>query len=331
MSPNTQTGNGSLVSIIVATYNSSAYVLETLESVKSQTYQNIELIVTDDCSTDETVVVCRKWIDENCVRFIRVELIIADKNGGIPANCNRGLQAAKGDWIKFIAGDDMLMPRCIETFISEVKLNPDDYFFSCGVYQLEGEFISEEIYAEPSFLEKSGDKQFKYLAVFFNYISGPSTFMNKSALDKLGGFEERYRVCEDFPLFVKITSAGYRFRSVFRPLVIYRINDQSISHKPGSNLLSDSIRLYLDEILLPLLKGKGMFFLHRHHLLYNKLIGASSKIDRQIMSFWMRLTDPYVWILKYHKLFYQRSLWNGVKTIRIVPTRKSKLMKNSFQ
>ena len=63
-----QEGNP-LVSIIVITYNSSKYVLETLESAKAQTYQNIELIVTDDCSNDNTVEICRKWIEENKERF----------------------------------------------------------------------------------------------------------------------------------------------------------------------------------------------------------------------------------------------------------------------
>jgi alpha-1,3-rhamnosyltransferase len=51
-----------LVSVVIITYNSSKYVLETLESAKAQTYQNIELIVSDDCSTDDTVEKCREWI-----------------------------------------------------------------------------------------------------------------------------------------------------------------------------------------------------------------------------------------------------------------------------
>ncbi len=58
------TAENPLVSIIVCTYNSSKYVLETLESAKEQTYQNVELIVSDDCSTDNTVELCRKWIAE---------------------------------------------------------------------------------------------------------------------------------------------------------------------------------------------------------------------------------------------------------------------------
>ena len=110
-----------LVSIIVITYNSSKYVLETLESAKAQTYQNIELIVSDDCSTDNTVEICREWIEKNKKRFLRTELITSEKNTGIPANCNRGVKAAQGEWVKLIAGDDILCNNCIEANIEYAK------------------------------------------------------------------------------------------------------------------------------------------------------------------------------------------------------------------
>lgn len=69
-----------LVSIIVITYNSAKYVLETLESAKAQTYQNIKLIVSDDCSTDNKIEICRKWLEKNKGRFVRTELITVEQN-----------------------------------------------------------------------------------------------------------------------------------------------------------------------------------------------------------------------------------------------------------
>ena len=102
-----------LVSIVVITYNSVRFVLETLESIKKQTYNNIELIISDDASTDRTVEVCKTWIDDNYRRFKRTKLITVHRNTGIPANFNRGVMAAKGAWIKTIAGDDVLYQNCI--------------------------------------------------------------------------------------------------------------------------------------------------------------------------------------------------------------------------
>ncbi len=106
-----------LVSIAVIIYNSSKYVVEMLESVKAQTYANIELIISDDHSTDDTVNVCQQWIEKNKEKFIRTDLITTPENKGVSANCtncNRGIKAAQGEWIKFIAGDDILLPECIE-------------------------------------------------------------------------------------------------------------------------------------------------------------------------------------------------------------------------
>ena len=78
--------NQPLVSVPVITYNSSKFVLETLESIKAQTYQNIELIISDDCSTDNTVELCQKWVEENKERFVRTQIITSDLNTGVSAN-----------------------------------------------------------------------------------------------------------------------------------------------------------------------------------------------------------------------------------------------------
>ena len=104
-----------LVSVAVITYNSSKYVLDTLESIKAQTYKNIELIISDDSSTDNTMQLCKDWCDQNKDRFVRIQVIEPEKNTGVAANCNRAEAACEGDWVKLIAGDDMLLPDCIET------------------------------------------------------------------------------------------------------------------------------------------------------------------------------------------------------------------------
>ena len=77
------TAKNPLVSVVVMTYNSSKYVLETLDSIYNQTYLNIELIITDDCSTDKTFELCNKWLLQHQNRFIRIEFITNDINTGI--------------------------------------------------------------------------------------------------------------------------------------------------------------------------------------------------------------------------------------------------------
>lgn len=111
-----------LVSITVITYNSASTVVETLNSVYCQTYRNLELIVSDDSSSDDTVNVCKKWIKKHENRFERVCIIESKMNTGISANINRADAACTGECVKGIAGDDKLVPGCVETFVDLVSV-----------------------------------------------------------------------------------------------------------------------------------------------------------------------------------------------------------------
>ncbi len=102
-----------LVSVVVITYNSAKYVIETLESVKDQTYKNIELVVADDASTDDTLTLVKQWVDANKGRFSGYKVVESEINTGIAPNLNRGIMAATGAYIKPIAGDDLLLNNCI--------------------------------------------------------------------------------------------------------------------------------------------------------------------------------------------------------------------------
>ena len=97
-----------LVSVIVVVYNSSKTVLETLESIKNQTYKNIELVITDDASSDNTIEIVTEWGEKNRNYFNNFLVLKTEKNTGVSANVARGIQASKGEYYKDIAGDDLL-------------------------------------------------------------------------------------------------------------------------------------------------------------------------------------------------------------------------------
>ena len=86
-----------LVSVVVITYNSSKYILECLDSIYNQTYQKIELIISDDCSKDNTVEICRDWLAVNDDRFLGTNLVLSEINTGVSANCNRGVHVSHGE------------------------------------------------------------------------------------------------------------------------------------------------------------------------------------------------------------------------------------------
>jgi alpha-1,3-rhamnosyltransferase len=119
-----------LVSVPVVTYNAASFVEETLESIFNQTYGNIELVISDDCSKDNTIEIVQKWCEEERVkeRFTAIKIVTVPKNTGVSANCNRAISASKGEWIKFIAGDDILLPTCIEDNLNFVRENTNANF-----------------------------------------------------------------------------------------------------------------------------------------------------------------------------------------------------------
>lgn len=226
-----------LVTIVVVTYNSSKYVLETLEGVNHQTYDRIELVVTDDCSTDDTNEIVSKWIKDHSSRFERVSHIISPVNTGVGANCNRGLYEAKGEWVIFPAGDDVLLSDAIYKYICFVENHPQVNMCHAKmrVYMNtmdEVNLISskESKYDILRDNNKSPKEKLQYL-FFFNGINGPATFFYRNFLVKIGGFDETFQRCEDLPSWMMILSNNENIYYLDEETVKYRVHDSSINFK----------------------------------------------------------------------------------------------------
>lgn len=223
-----------LVSVVVITYNSSKTVIETLESIKSQTYKNIELIISDDASLDNTVEICNKWIVKNKDVFVRIELVSSAVNTGISSNANRGVLHSKGTWIKLIAADDKLLPNCICENITFVKTHPKyDLLFS----KFEG--IGDKEEANNYFWKDCGTvlttfSLFDLKTVLYqrNFLPAATAFYSRSLFDMVGGYVESIPFLEDWPFWIKVIDKGFNVGFLNNVTVEYRFSQQSIS-QPG--------------------------------------------------------------------------------------------------
>ena len=117
-----------LVSIIMPSYNTEAYIAETIESVLAQSYENWELIIVDDCSRDNTDEVVRSYLSDYRIHYLKNE-----ENKGAAFSRNLALREAKGKWIAFLDSDDLWMPKKLEKQISFMKAN--GYIFSYTDYE----------------------------------------------------------------------------------------------------------------------------------------------------------------------------------------------------
>lgn len=116
-----------LVSIIMPSYNTGKYIRETIESVLAQSYENWELIIVDDCSTDNTDEVVNQYLADERIRYIK-----NDTNSGAAISRNSALNEAKGKWIAFLDSDDLWEPTKLEKQVAFMVDN--DYHFSYTNY-----------------------------------------------------------------------------------------------------------------------------------------------------------------------------------------------------
>lgn len=237
--------NNPLVSVIVLTYNSSATVDETLDSIKNQSYPNIELIVTDDCSKDDTVSVVRNWLAKNSDRFVNSELVIATVNTGVSGNLNRGVAKSHGTWVKPIAGDDMLLPECVSDNIDCYKRNNETqavfsraHFFGdpivCNQYKNFGYGIFDLKNRE------------KYLFLLKqNCILAPATFISRQYIDSVGGYNEEIPFIEDWPFWIKMFKGKCNVTFLNKETVKYRMGTSLSLGNGGGSKFKESYKLIL--------------------------------------------------------------------------------------
>ena len=108
-----------LVSIVIPTYNQEKFIRETIESVLKQTYKNIEIIVSDDCSNDGTIQMLKQLeaVDS------RIKLLLSDRNYGIPHNFNKAFDAVRGEFVAFLGGDDIMYPQKVKKMVAVLQSN----------------------------------------------------------------------------------------------------------------------------------------------------------------------------------------------------------------
>ena len=108
-----------LISICIPTYNGEKYLKECLDTVLSQSYENIEIIIVDDCSIDKTISIVEEYIQKDS----RIKLDKNQSNLGLVANWNKCLELANGEWIKFVFQDDLIEPDCLSLLQDAVAKN----------------------------------------------------------------------------------------------------------------------------------------------------------------------------------------------------------------
>lgn len=219
-----------LVSIIVATYNCAEYIEDALNSVYRQTYKDLELVVTDDCSTDNSIDVAEKWINEHKERFVRTVQTKTTHNSGVSANYNSGLSEARGEWVKCLDGDDMLPDDAVETYVKYVKSN--DSHTVWYAYEQAFDNNNHRGSINKSILPRASSR--KQMIYLLNHrlqgICTATNFINRSAFSSQGGFDSRFPMYQDGSPFLKSLAARNPVGIIDKVLLLKRENPDSLMH-----------------------------------------------------------------------------------------------------
>lgn len=250
------------VTVVLITYNSELTVNETLESIRKQTYgcENIELIIADDCSCDDTVAVVKHWLSSFEEAFYKVKVIKNEINLGISKNINNAYQLASSKWIKPIAGDDTLTNNCLEDNFYYVDNNDGCKFlfsyaksFSRDNANHKSELMPNSITGE--FYKLSSLMQYNLLRRT-NFPIAPTVFFNKEAFNSIGGVVLKFRNVDDYPLWYRATQKGFKLHLLDSITVNYCIGE-SISQTQNSLIPFRSMEGWVDiqnRLILPDLK-----------------------------------------------------------------------------
>lgn len=205
---------GGLVSIIMPSWNTSKWIGESIKSVISQTYQNWELIIVDDCSTDNTDDIVAAFND-NRIRYIKNE-----KNSGAAITRNRALREAKGEWIAFLDSDDVWVPEKLEKMIDFMVSH--DYSFAYHDY----EKIDEE--SKPLNVYVSGPKVVTRRKMYnYDYV-GCLSFIYSAKVHGLIQIKD-IKKNNDYAILLQLCKKANCYL-LKENLAKYRIRKKSISH-----------------------------------------------------------------------------------------------------
>ena len=251
--------NKELVSVMVLAYNAEKYITDLLESIKMQTYQRLELVVSDDASTDNTVKIVEEWCKNNKERFENVIVRKSKDNQGVTKNVNLGYRECNGKYIKLIAADDKLVEDCIEAMVSKAEEEACNVLF--GKIEAFGtNIIKHEYPVNYKFYQMTAREQYKQLLAV-NEVAAPTVFIRKSILVKNGYCDERFPFMEDYPLWLKLTKNGEQLKLLDKIVVNYRRTEDSLTTTTGKTIVGKKYfrtykRFFYQEKLLPMIQYK---------------------------------------------------------------------------
>ena len=207
--------NKPLISVLLPVYNSELYIKEAVDSILNQTYSHFELIIIDDCSTDNTIAILRSYHDS------RINLIVKSENTGYTNSLNYGISIAKGKYIARMDGDDISLPERFEKQVDFLENNPEVVL--CGTqYQIIG--------TSKTCNHPTEHDEIKAKLILGCYIAHPTVMFNKTFFDDNQlNYNTEMEPAEDYDLWSRVAFLG-KIANLNEVFLDYRVHENQTSH-----------------------------------------------------------------------------------------------------
>lgn len=227
-----------LVSVLILSYNQSDYILEAINSVLSQTYKNIEIILLDDCSVDDTKRIIQKLEMPGNLKFIS---IFNEKNLGIVKNLNQGCRLAKGKYIALLAADDKWTETKLEMQVDFMERNTDVVITGgyMNIIDSNGKIIYQE--DEHNLILKN--LTFEQI-IQDNILPAGSLLLRRDYLESVNFFDERFYY-EDWPLLLKTLSNHKKVVKLPFVFLIYRKHSSNTGSVKNIKFAYEQLRVVM--------------------------------------------------------------------------------------
>lgn len=234
-----------VVTIVLPAYNASEYLRETINSVLCQTFQDFELLVIDDGSTDNTTDI----VNDFCQRDSRIRLI-SQNNQGVSVARNTGINMAQGEFIAFIDSDDLWLPNKLAKHVQHLSANPN-----LGLSFARVEFMSFDgkptgKYSNPRLVNIAAKNLYEENAA----VTPSNAVIRRTAVEQVGGFDGELSGAADAELFLRLKCHGWQVEGIDEVLVLYRtslggMSSQLYKMEEDWNRLSQKVQIYAPELI----------------------------------------------------------------------------------
>ncbi|MBI4122935.1 MAG: glycosyltransferase [Parcubacteria group bacterium] len=211
--------NRPLVSVVMATRNRASLLKESVESILSQSYKNLELLIVDDASSDETSHILKEY----AVRDARIRLLSNQTNLGLTKSLNKALREAKGKYIARVDDKAIAHKERIQLQVEFLEANPSCALLGTWAYEMDKEGTIANKKKLPT-----DSAALKRALIFTNPFVHSAIMMRKEALDKVGWYDERWKYTQDYELYFRIAKF-YDTANLSAYLTTYRFAPDSIT------------------------------------------------------------------------------------------------------